>query len=464
MKSKRRFRTIHALAPTLADPSEPGKPLHLGWRIVLTVLLLIAVALIGLLIGSAGKASAAPLPQRSGDPLVLAFYYTWFDENTWTYDKLSDLPAQPYVSRDRAVMGRHIEEAKQAGIDGFLVAWYGPDGNQTEANLAALLDEAAARNFKIGILFETDSPFLGGPGAISGALQRASQTHMTHPAYLRVDGRPVVFFWRSSLYSLDTWRGIRSQVDPGYSQLWIEEGVDTSYLSVFDGHFLYSNTWNPPTDLDYTNQKFASRVRAMADATGVYKYWAATVMPGYNDVRIRPGSGFATDRAGGAYYARSWQAAMASQPDWVVITSFNEWPEGTYIEPSAAFGRQYLDLTARWSQQFKAGGGVTVSAANAAPESSPGPQLRGTAGQAPPANPNQPLAYVEASLINLRAGPGTQYEIVGQAKAGDVLPITGRHVHIPHWWRVDSPAGSGWVYDPLVRVTGPADDAPMVSE
>jgi hypothetical protein len=477
MKSKRRFRTIHALAPTLTDPSEPGKPLHLGWRIILTVLLLIAVALIGLLISAPGKASAAPLPQRSGDPLVLAFYYTWFDENTWTYDKLSDLPAQPYVSRDRAAMGRHIDEAKQAGIDGFLVAWYGPDGNQTEANLAALLDEAAARNFKIGILFETDSPFLGGPASISGALQRAGQTHMTHPAYLRVDGRPVVFFWRSSLYSVDAWRGVRSQADPGYSQLWIEEGVDTSYLSVFDGHFLYSNTWNPPADLHYTNQKFADRVRAVAGATGVHKYWVATVMPGYNDVRIRPGSGFATDREGGGYYVRSWQAAMASQPDWVVITSFNEWPEGTYIEPSAAFGRQYLDLTAGWSQQFKgsasppdpqAGGSIAAASVEAlgsqAGPPPPDPQSGGEASQTPPVDPDQPIAYVEASLINLRVGPGTKYEIVGQASAGDALPITGRHVHIPHWWRVDSPAGSGWVYDPLVRVAGSVDDTPMVSE
>jgi hypothetical protein len=81
--------------------------------------------------------------QSSSDPLVLAFYYTWFDENTWTYDQLSDLPAEPYVSRDRAVMGRHIDQAKSAGIDALLVAWYGPGGgNQTETNLAAMLEEA----------------------------------------------------------------------------------------------------------------------------------------------------------------------------------------------------------------------------------------------------------------------------------------------------------------------------------
>ena len=89
---------------------------------------------------------------------------------------------------------------------------------------------------------------------------------------------------------------------------------------------------------------------------GVHKFWVATVMPGYNDLRIRPGSGFVQDREGGGYYARAWQAAIDSQPNWIVINSFNEWPEGTYIEPSAAYGDQFIGLTAQWSAQFKAGG------------------------------------------------------------------------------------------------------------
>ena len=280
---------------------------------------------------------------------------------------MSDLPAQPYASRDRSVMGRQIDQAKAAGIDAFLVAWYGPEGaaNQTEENLRALLDEAAARDFRIGILFETDSPFMAGLDGVRTALQHALAVHAAHPAYLRADGRPVLFFWRSGLYGVETWASLRSQVDPGYAALWIGEGVDTSHLTVFDGHFLYSNTWNPPADLTATNQKFAGRVAAMSAATGTPELWVATVMPGYNDVRIRPGSGFSRDREGGAYYAQSWQAAIASAPDWIVITSFNEWPEGTQIEPSATYGDQYLGLTATWSSQFKAGSGQSNSAAPA---------------------------------------------------------------------------------------------------
>lgn len=417
-------------------------------------MLLIALTVVTLLAGHSRSVNA----QSSSDPLVLAYYYTWFDENTWTYDKLSDLPAQPYASSDRSVMGRQIDQAKSAGIDAFLVAWYGPGGgNQTEANLTAMLDEAQARNFKIGILFETDSPFLGGD--VAGALQHALSVHANHPAFLRVDGRPVIFFWHPTNYGIGFWQNVRSQVDPNYSSIWISEGVDTSYLSVFDGHHLYSNTWNPPADLSYTDNKFARQVEAARQQYGAYKYWVATVMPGYNDVRIRPGSGFVQDREGGGYYQRSWQAAIGSQPNWIVITSFNEWPEGSYIEPSAAFGDQYLGLTAAGSQQFKSGGGVNVAASGlAAPAPLPPPPT-----PTPLPEPDTPTAYVEVDLANLRDGPSTDYSIVGRATTGMALAISGRDPNYADWWQVTEHEQTSWVYGPLVRAAGPLAQVPLVA-
>jgi len=390
--------------------------------------------------------------QSTGDPLVLAFYYPWYDESTWSYDRLSDLPAEPYVSRDRGVMGRQIDQAKAAGIDALLVAWYGLGGdNQTESNLAVMLDEANARGFKIGVLFETTSPFFAGPGDVTAALQHLLSVHANHPAFLRADGRPVIFFWRPSLYSVDAWRAIRSQADPNYAAIWISEGVDTSYLAVFDGHHLYSNTWNPPADLTATNAKYAALVEQARQTTGAYKLWVATVMPGYNDVRIR--GGFARDREGGAYFAQSWQAAIAGRPNWIVINSFNEWPEGTYIEPSAAFGDQFIGLSATYSAQFKSGGTVTV-AALAAPPPTPTPL--------PP--PTTLTAFVDADLVNLRAGPGVEYDITGQVAAGAALPIRGRHPAYPNWWQVDAGDGPAWVYAPLVTAAGPLDQAAALAD
>ena len=435
-----------ALIPAVEETAET--PPHLGWRILITLILLLLVALLSLLLQPSRVAHSAPAQQSVGDRLVLAFYYTWFDEASWSPDRLSDQPLEPYASRDRGVMGRHIDQAKAAGIDALVVAWYGPNGdtNQTEPNLAALLDEAAARGFKIAVLFETDSPFLGSVDATTGALQHLLGVHASHPAYLRVDGRPVVFFWRPSIYGADTWAAIRAQADPGYNAFWVSEGVDTGLLSVFDGHHLYSNTWNPPADLTATNQKFAARVDAMSAATGASKQWVATVMPGYNDVKIRPGSGYATDREGGAYYERAWQAAIAGGADWVVINSFNEWPEGSYIEPSAAYGDRFLGLTATWSSQFKGGAPAApavVSVAEALPE------------------PEEATAYVRTPILNLRAGPGLEYGLLGQVFDGDALPIRGRNADTT-WWQVQAAGAEAWVFGELVAAAGPVDAVAVV--
>ncbi|HXF61240.1 MAG TPA: endo-1,3-alpha-glucanase family glycosylhydrolase [Caldilineaceae bacterium] len=414
-----------------------------------------ALLTVALLLAPHRPLLAAPLAQSAGDPLVLAFYYTWYDENTWTYDKLSDLPAEPYASRDRGVMGRHIDQAKRAGIDALLVAWYGPGGgNQTEGNLAAMLEEAGARGYKIGVLFETNSPFFGGVGDVTAALQHLLSVHAAHPAYLRVDGRPVVFFWRPTLYGVETWRTIRAQSDPNNAAIWISEGVDTSYLAVFDGHHLYSNTWNPPADLHATNQKFASRVEQVRQQSGVYKLWVATVMPGYNDIKVR--GGFARDREGGNYYAQSWQAAIASRPNWIVINSFNEWPEGSYIEPSAAFGDHYLNLTAQFSGQFKSGGGQPVQLAAVAAAAPPAPAE-------PTPAPDAPTAFVNAALVNLRSGPGTDFPVVGQVAAGTPLPITGSDPAQPEWWQVRHGDGEAWVFGPLVTTGGPMEQVRQVT-
>ncbi len=358
------------------------------------------------------SAMAAPAAGQSAERLVLAFYYTWFDENSWDPARLPDLPTTPYVSRERAVMARHIEQAKAAGIDAFVVSWYGPrvENNQTETNFRAMLDEAAARGFRLALDVEVTSPFFGGPGDVQAALQALLATHARHPAYLKADGKPVIFFWRQQRFDVGTWAAIRAAVDPGHNSLWIEEGVDVGMLSVFDGHHLYKVIWNPPTDLAYTANKFSRLVRNAAANLAAAKVYVATVMPGWDDRKLGRGDSFGIGREDGAVYERSWRAAIGSAPDWIIITSFNEWPEGTYIEPSRAYGNRYLELTARWSAAFKSGA-VSAAVASAArptpippPTPTPTPQPARRSWDARPFNLKLMLLEKWSGIVDL-SGP-----------------------------------------------------------
>ncbi len=45
---------------------------------------------------------------------------------------------------------------------------------------------------------------------------------------------------------------------------------------------------------------------------------------------------------------------MNPRPDWVLITTFNEWHEGSEIEPSVEYGSLFITLTNEYATQFKA--------------------------------------------------------------------------------------------------------------
>lgn len=293
---------------------------------------------------------AAPPAQAQEGPLALAFYYAWFDENSWGADKVPDFPTPRYASRDRATMERHVSQAQGAGIDAFVQSWWGP-GNPTDDNFKTLLEVSQATGFRVAIDFEVTSPFYGNRTAVVNGLRYLIQTHTGHPAYLRWNGKPVIFFWRQQQYGVNEWAAIRNEVDPSHSTIWIAEGVDAGYQAQFDGHHLYSIAWdaNPAAQL----VKWGNRIRD-AEARWGDRLWVATVMPGYDDTRLPRSGAFRRDRAGGAYYRETFRGARESQADWVVITSFNEWPEGTYIEPSEAHGDFYLALTRDLIADWKA--------------------------------------------------------------------------------------------------------------
>jgi hypothetical protein len=302
----------------------------------------------------------AALLDEGSSPLVLAFYYNWFDENTWTPEKVSDFPVTLYDSGDRETVVRHIAQAQEAGMDAFVVAWYGPqiEGNPTETNLALMLEVADGTPFRVSVEFGPDSPFIHSQQDVVDALRHVLQVHAQHPSFLRVKGRPVIFFWRLDSIPLapeqtplEAWQAVREQVDPDRESIWIAEGVEIEYQQVFDGHHLYSIAWSE--DVHQTLSDWGYRIRRYNAQHGTDKLWVATVMPGYNDLKTGRADAFVREREDGQFYRDTWQAAMDSGADWVVITSWNEWVEGSQIEPSVSYGNLYLDLTRELVAQFR---------------------------------------------------------------------------------------------------------------
>ncbi|MEZ4831073.1 MAG: DUF5107 domain-containing protein [Caldilineaceae bacterium] len=60
-----------------------------------------------------------------------------------------------------------------------------------------------------------------------------------------------------------------------------------------------------------------------------------------------------------------------------------------------------------------------------------------------------PTVYVDDSM-NLRSGPGTEFDVVGSAEAGDSFAIIGVDI-TGDWWQINADSGIAWIYGPYVR-------------
>src|SRR5262249_44257642 len=131
--------------------------------------------------------------------------------------------------------------------------------------------------------------------------------------------------------SPEAWQAIRDQVDPNRELVWIAEGLDPSYLRVFDGLYVFKITHRDFPDDYLKAARWARQVRAY----GPDKLWIGTIMPGWDDPRARdipggfrfPSPPHRRDREDGGFLRKTFQAAQESQPDWLLVVSWNEWVE-----------------------------------------------------------------------------------------------------------------------------------------
>ncbi len=293
--------------------------------------------------------------QRPGDQKMLwAFYYSWYYLRSWADPRLRDRPLIPYVSNDTQAIARQIDQAKSAGIDGFVSSWWGP-GDFTDRILPVLLDLAAQKNFQIAIYLETltdQGP--RSPDEILSWLTYFIPKYRDNHAYMKVGGKPLIVVWSSGAEPLAAWQNIFSKLhQQGLDAVYLAMGYDTTNLDIFAGLHEYGIFNTPALAQLYSQTSRAVHDYPLLSGSTEPRIWAAAVQPGY-DERLIPGrKGQVQDRENGDFYRMTFQAAIASDPDWILITTWNEYPENTYIEPSQKFGDLYLNITREYAQKWK---------------------------------------------------------------------------------------------------------------
>lgn len=262
----------------------------------------------------------------------------------------------PYSSRDPATIRRHFEDLKRAGIGVLAVSWWGQghkaestdnQGVSTDDTVALLLKIADESNSGISICFHIE-PYPG--RSAQSTLEDIEYIHQRYGHHKSLarrkggDNRVIFYIYDSYHVPYADWAevfsptGSKSIRDGGANShlnsfvigLWLEShhGHELAEAN-FDGFYTYFASDGFSYGSSSNNWK---KMCSFAKEKGMT--CTLSVGPGYQDDKIRPWNGHNTKpRRDGAYYDHMWRKAIEAGAEIVSITSFNEWGEGTQIEP-----------------------------------------------------------------------------------------------------------------------------------
>jgi len=276
---------------------------------------------------------------------VSAFYYPWYGTSArdGTFQHWSQRGHTPpndiasayyplrglYSSSDQLVTAHQMDEIRAAGIDEIAISWWGQNSPE-DIRLPEVVAAAQADGISVAVHLE---PYGG----------RTVASTVADLVYLRRYGIRTFYVYRPLDLPIADWAAAKTALHADGSTLFAQTAlVGAAAAAGFDGVYTYDI-------VVYGGGKFA---RLCNEAHAAKLLCAPSVGPGY-DARRGSGDPVVKSRRDGATYDSMWKMAIQAGADRVTITSYNEWHEGTQIEPASSSptrrGRyRYLNYEGAW--------------------------------------------------------------------------------------------------------------------
>jgi len=329
--------------------------------------------------------SPSPSPGNSSlaFPIRAIFYYPWFPE-AWTQSGLYPYTRYHptlgyYDTGDPAIIRQHIAAMQYGGIQAAIASWWG-QGHHTDVDFAKILQASDGTGFKWAIYHEQEGQRDLTPDEIRSDLTYIRDRYANDPDYLRVNGKFVVFVYNaddSSCEVADRWVPVAHEVGAFL------------VLKVFSG---YRTCTNQPDSWHQYSPAVA------ADQQRGYSY---TISPGFWKVtESQPRLTRDLNR-----WAQNVRDMIASGEPWQLITTFNEWGEGTAVESaqewatSSGYGA-YLDV-------LRANGQMSTPTPTPTPSPTPTPAPTTTPTPTPTPPPTTNGATTVVAVGDIACDPGS---------------------------------------------------------
>jgi hypothetical protein len=280
--------------------------------------------------------SAQSFQTPGNAPVMLAAYQPWFG-------KPSHINVG-YSSQNRVVLQQQIDRARQLGIAGFVVNWYGP-GKQFEDSSYAKLQEAAnSSNFQVALMYDEDDSTSDATESTIRDLQYAYDQYIgpnarvNSASYLRYNGRPVIFIFPKG--GKTNWDKVRRAVDQWQERpLLVYKDVNAKYAQSLDGFYAWVHPgkggWQhngSDWGREYLDDFYVTMTTKYPDKLAIGAAW-----PGFDDSRASWSRNRKIDSRCGKTLEDSLRVFRRYYDDsrplpFLLIVTWNDYEEGTAIE------------------------------------------------------------------------------------------------------------------------------------
>jgi glycoprotein endo-alpha-1,2-mannosidase len=278
-----------------------------------------------------------------------------------------------YDTSDPALIEYQFLLMRLAGIDGIVVDW---DGRRLNAyrheGLMAVAPYLEKFGLKLILCFEEwagywpKGEFPDRKAEIKAAqneIQFMMDTFVSKPTYGTVAGKkPVIIFRKvaGKLFTPEEWDAELGPAITSHGGALIMGTDPASRLAeIADGTYFWVGGFAPQTrvsTLEYCDKvyrDFLSKPRRSLRTQPPLLFGSA--IPGFNDTPVwgwGDGPRVAPDYHG-ERFRRTWELSVANSVDMVQLVTWNDWNEGSQIEPSDSYGYRYLELNKKYSAAYK---------------------------------------------------------------------------------------------------------------
>jgi len=306
--------------------------------------------------------------KESDQRLILAHYMPWYVAKPasqvwgwhWTMDhfdpeKMVDGKRAvashfypligPYDSGDRDVLEYHLLLMKLAGIDGVIVDWYGLqklyDYPILHRNTQRLVEQVERLGMKVVICYEDQTiPALVKAGKVkaedrvahaAAEIDWLAEHSFKLDSYVQLDGRPVLLSFGHAGLTNGEWSQCLNQLKRPvsyFSEHFRREGAQGGF------------DWPIPKEGLKATERFQRSSKAWPHSIPVAFPRFVDI---YSEARLHASYGRIEDNDGATFKA-SLEQALASQSKIIQLATWNDWGEGTNIEPCREYGYRDLEI------------------------------------------------------------------------------------------------------------------------